>query len=362
MRLMKNRKYTDTIEKVLSVVPYSEQLRGKTFLISGATGMIGSFLIDLLMMKNKVEGLDLTIIALGRDEKKAKDRFLEYWNSGNFLFCRHSMGEPLTFPISNVDYILHLASSTHPLQYSSDPVGTLLINIEGLKELLDFGRNHGLKRFLFASSVEIYGENRGDVDRFKEDYMGYIDCNTLRACYPEGKRASEALCQGYIAQYGLDIVIARFARVYGPTMLRSDSKAIAQFLKKGIAGENIVLKSEGNQLYSYCHVADTSTAILKILFEGKKGDAYNVADEASEIMLKDLAAKIASFKDADVVFEVPDEKERKGYSTATVATLDTKKLGNIGWKPMISLDEGLKDTLAILDCVWRDDQGAIDNS
>ena len=351
MRLLENSTYLETVRRIAVDAKHSDDLRGKTFMISGATGMIGSFFIDVLMMKNELQNLDIHVVALGRSKDKAYARFLEYLDSPCFVFVEYSLGNGVAYE-GKVDYIFHLASATHPLQYSTDPVGTLLINIEGLKDLLDYGKDNGIKRFLFASSVEIYGENRGDVDSFDEKYLGYIDCNTMRACYPEGKRAAEALCQGYISQYGMDIVIPRLSRVYGPTMLKSDSKAIAQFIKKGIAGENIVLKSEGNQLYSYCYVADIASALLDVLFEGKNGEAYNVADPDSDITLKALASKIASFNGAEVVFELPDEIERRGYSKATKATLNPTKLLEIGWKPVFNFEDGMKDTMNILKDVW----------
>ena len=320
-------------------------------MISGATGMIGSFLTDVLLEKNMRENLNISIIALGRNEKKAYDRFNLWWNSSSFKFVKYSLGEKLDIH-EHVDYIFHLASATHPLQYSTDPVGTLLINIEGLKELLDWGKEHQIERFLFTSSVEIYGENRGDVDKFNESYMGYLDCNNMRACYSEGKRASEALSQGYISQYGMDIVIPRLARVYGPTMLNTDSKAISQFIKRGINGEDIILKSEGTQLFSYIFVADAVTALLKVLFEGETGEAYNVSDSLSDVMLKDLAGKIASFSGSSVKFELPNDIEKRGYSKSTKATLDSTKLEKLEWHADYPFERGLELTLEILKDIW----------
>lgn len=128
--------------------------------------------------------------------------------------------------------MFHCASNTHPRDYAADPIGTVLTGVVGTKNALDYAVLCGAKRSVFLSSVEIYGENRGDTDKFSEDYLGYIDCNTLRAGYPEGKRAGEALCQAYIEKYGMDIVIPRICRVYGPSMLKTDSKALASLSKR----------------------------------------------------------------------------------------------------------------------------------
>jgi nucleoside-diphosphate-sugar epimerase len=186
------------------------------------------------------------------------------------------------------------------------------------------------------------------VELFSEDYCGYIDSNTLRAGYPESKRCGEALCQAYIRAMDMDIVIPRLTRSYGPTMLMSDTKAISQFIRKGIAGEDIVLKSAGNQLYSYTYVADAVSGLLTILLIGEKGEAYNIADTASDLTLKDLAELIASFAGKKVVFELPDDVESAGYSKATKARLDGSKLRGLGWKPFYDISEGMTRNLQIL--------------
>ena len=134
-------------------------------------------------------------------------------------------------------------------------------------------------------------------------------------------------------QRSMDAVILRLSRVYGPTMLASDSKALAQFLKKGIAREDIVLKSLGGQYYSYTYVGDAVSAILHILLHGENGEAYNVADPASDITLKDLAGLIADCAGTKVVYELPDAVETAGYSKATRAVLDAAKLKKLGWIP-----------------------------
>ena len=349
MRLYDNKLYIEDVVRVGQLELPWEKLKDKSIMLSGATGLLGSFLIDVILEKNTTDGLNCTVYSLGRNEQKARERFSKFADDQHFIFIPYDVNQQFARDdIGTVDYILHLASNTHPMQYATDPIGTITTNIIGLQNMLEFATVHCATRFAFASSNEIYGENRGDVELFAEDYCGYIDCNTLRAGYPESKRCGEALCQAYKAQKGLDIVILRFTRSYGPTMLMSDTKAISQFIKKGISGENIVLKSAGTQYYSYQYMADSVSGLLTILLCGENGEAYNIAEEKSDIMLKDLAAIIAKINEKRVVFEIPDAVEAAGYSTATKARLDGHKLEALGWKPKYDIVGGLERTIRIL--------------
>ena len=348
MTLYENKMYLDDVNTVAGLDLPWEKLQNKSVMISGATGLVGSFLVDVLMEKNE-KGLGCKVYALGRNAERAARRFTRWEGKELLQFIPYDVTKPFErTDLDTVDYILHLASNTHPMQYSTDPIGTITTNIIGLYNMLDFAVDHKASRFAFASSNEIYGENRGDVEFFDEDYCGYINCNTMRAGYPEGKRCGEALCQAYKAQKGLDVVIPRLTRSYGPTMLMSDTKAISQFIRKGIAGEDIILKSEGTQYYSYTYVSDAVSGLLTVLLCGENGEAYNIADEASDIMLKDLAAIIADTAGKKVVFELPDAVEAAGYSKATKARLNGNKLKALGWKPAYDMKGGLSRTIEIL--------------
>lgn len=349
MILIENILYFEDIKRVAEQPLPWDKLKGRTLLISGATGLIGSFLIDVVMYLNKEQGLNCKVLALGRNEEKAKARFSYCYESTKFQFIPYDIN--LSFErddIGDVDYVLHLASNTHPVAYSTDPIGTITTNIIGTQNMLEFAYVHHATRCAFASSNEIYGENRGDVEKFDEHYCGYIDCNTMRAGYPESKRCGEALCQAYIKQKDMDIVIPRLTRSYGPTMLMSDTKAISQFIRKAIAGEDIVLKSEGTQYYSYTYMADAVCGLLYVLLYGERGEAYNIADDASDIMLKDLAKIIANSVGRKVVFEIPDAVESSGYSKATKARLESRKLQVLGWSAMYNIEDGIKRTINIL--------------
>ncbi|MCD7790135.1 MAG: NAD-dependent epimerase/dehydratase family protein [Bacteroides thetaiotaomicron] len=349
MRVYENQLYKEDIEYVANLGLPWELLKDSSILISGASGLVGSCLIDVIMHKNATTGLNCMVYAMGRNEEKAKERFLYCWDDDKFTFISHDINKSLEIAgLDEVGYVLHMASNTHPVAYATDPIGTVTTNIIGTNNMLEFAVNHNAKRFAFVSSNEIYGENRGDVEFFDEHYCGYIDSNTMRAGYPESKRCGEALCQAYIKQKGIDIVIPRLTRSYGPTMLMSDTKAISQFIRKGVAGEDIVLKSAGTQYYSYTYVADAVAGLFTVLLKGECGAAYNIADESGDIMLKDLAGVIAIYVGANVVFELPDDVEKAGYSTATKARLEGSKLHRLGWSPKYDIKTGIERTISIL--------------
>lgn len=350
MYLYENDLYIQDIKYVCNLDLPWEKLESKSILLSGATGLLGSFLVDVLLSKD----IDCTVYALGRSKEKANARFSKWLNNDHLVFIPYDINKPFVrSDMGAIDYVIHMASNTHPLQYSTDPIGTITTNIIGAQNMLEFASTHFSTRFVFASSNEVYGENRGDVEFFKEDYCGYINHNTMRAGYPESKRCAEALCQAYRTQKGLDIVIPRLTRSYGPTMLMTDTKAISQFIKKSIAGEDIVLKSAGTQYYSYTYVADAVSGLLYIILKGENGEAYNIADERSDIMLKDLAKVIANIAGKKVVFEIPDVIEAAGYSTASKARLDGKKLKELGWTARYDIQSGLERTIDILKCGKR---------
>lgn len=325
-----------------------EELEGASLLVTGATGLIGTCLIDLLMEHNRESGRKpVEIWALGRSRERLRRRFADYEGEAAFHFLIQDICTPLP-PDRGFSYIINGASNAHPAAYSSDPVGTILTNVQGLSSLLAHAVQHGTRRVLEISSVEIYGQNRGDAMCFSEEYCGNIDCNTVRAGYPESKRVCEALCQAYRKQYGLAVCIARPSRVYGPTMLEADNKATAQFIRHAVQGENIVLKSSGKQRYSYTYALDAATAFLTILLRGEDGEAYNIADSRSTLTLMELAEKAAHLGSSRVIHAAASPTEDAGFSHLENGVMDAGKLQALGWRAATGIDDGLSRTVRIL--------------
>ena len=335
MNYYETKLYKTEIKKNIEHNNMLQTFNGKVCVVTGARGMIGSELIDTIMLANQCCGLNCKVYGIVRNMSAASERFHSFINED---FIRVN---------ENVDYIIHGASNTHPVYYATRPIETILTNTVGTSRVLEFASEHKCQKFIFLSSVEVYGENRGDVDKFTEDYLGYLDSNTLRAGYPEGKRVGEALCQAYIEEKNLDCIIPRISRCYGPGLLNEDSKALSQFIHKAVNGEDIVLKSKGTQLYSYIYAADAVSAILFLTADGQKGEAYNLSGIESDITLAELAGYIAAIAGTKVIYDIPDEKEAAGYSKATKALLDTDKIERLGWRSQYSIKDGIKRTLEL---------------
>lgn len=337
--------YIDDIMSVATLNLPWEKLDDCNILITGATGLIGSCLVEVLMSR---PGKNYNVYASGRNEERARARFKEFAEDSKFHYFKYDVMKPLEGDI-NFQYIIHAASNASPNFFATKPVEVIKANIDGVSNLMDYGLLHDLRRFLFVSSGEVYGEGDGRV--FTEDYSGYVNPTSPRSCYPSSKRAAETLCVSYVEEYGVDTVIARPCHIYGPNFTEKDNRVYAQFVRNVLNNEDIVLKSAGSQYRSWCYVVDCVSALLYILLKGEKGQAYNIADSSSNITIKELAELIAEIGGKNVVFNAPAAPEKAGYNVVNKSIYSSDKIYELGWRVECSLKQNMTKTIAALSYV-----------
>ena len=338
--MIENKIYRDALEKTIPHIAIGDG----SVLVTGASGLIGSCLIDLLVLANEY-GRNFEVYALGRSKDKLSARFKSFADSGQLHFIEQDIRKPLGGSI-NFDYIIHGASNADPKSYALYPVETMLINMVGTENILDYCKKHPQTRVILLSTFEVYGNAGRDV--YSETDYGILDLEVLRNCYPESKRCAEQLLRCYVDEYKINAVIGRLCSIYGPTMAKDDSKAHAQFIRNALKGENIVLKSKGEQRRTYCYVIDAVTALLFILAKGVSGEAYNISYENSIASIADVAETVSKIAGTNVVFDLPDEIESRGFSKPQNCILNNKKIRDLDWHGSYSLEEGLTETLLIL--------------
>ena len=344
--MIKNKIYLSDLDKITQIgIPY-KLLINKKIMITGAVGLIGSYLIDLLMYYNQKYNTNIKIIAISRSEERIKTRFSDYINNQNFSYFIQDISEPINYNLS-VDYIIHLASNADPATFKDDPVGTIKGNVFGLYNLLEYARLNQISRLLYVSTGEVYGQASSDIKEFNEEYSGYVNPNVTRSCYPNSKRCSETLCVSYTDEYHVSTVIARPSHIYGPTMNKRDSRVYAEFIRNVLANEDIVLKSLGKPIRSYTYVADCVSALLYILLLGKDKEAYNIANKNSIVSIRELAEKIAKIGKRKVIFDIPEDSNANN-NPMQCGVLNSNKLECLGWHGIYDIDEGLNTTINIL--------------
>ena len=331
--------YKEDILKIFEQDLPWQGLSEANVLVTGATGLIGGCMVEALMMN---PNRDYHVYSSGRNEERARLRFKEFADDVAFHFVKYDVMQPLQSDVC-FDYIIHAASNASPNFFANSPVEVIKSNIDGVIHLMDYGLSHGMKRFLYVSSGEVYGEGDGRV--FSEDYSGYVDCAKPRACYPSSKRAAETLCVSYAAEYGVDVVIARPCHTYGPFFTEQDNRVYAQFIRNVLQGEDIVMKSTGEQFRSWCYVVDCVSALLHILLKGTNSEAYNIADAESNISIRELAETIAGIGGHKVVIDIPEADEIRGFNPVTKSVFSTNKLELLGWTPQYHIPEGLEHTI-----------------
>lgn len=330
-----------------SNLPFDEY-KNKTFLITGATGLIGSLLVKTLGYLNEKRSLNARILAVVRSKEKAKTILGEEKEELSYVLCDLAKDELLVE--EPCDYIIHAAAVTTSKIMVSDPVGTIRTAIDGTEKLLKLAVEKKVKAFVYVSSMEIYGQPLTE-GKTKEKDLGYVDIGTVRSCYPEGKRMCECLCTAYASQYGVNVMSARLAQTFGAGILPTENRVFAQFARSAMQKEDIVLHTTGESEGNYVYTADAIRAILLLLAKGQKGEAYNIANEESHITIRDMA-KLVAEEIADhriqVVIDIPNDSAALGYAPPVRMWLDSSKMRALGWEPKVGLKEAYQRMIAFM--------------
>lgn len=319
-----------------------DEFRGKSFLVTGATGLIGSLLVKTLLYCNRVHGLDLKVYAVVRSLEKARGIFGEGDDSPEYVVCDLAKDE--IDCSGTCDYVIHAAAVTTSKLMVSDPVGTIGTSIEGTEKLLKLAVNKNTKAFVYISSMEIYGQPVTEGKTAEKD-LGFIDISKVRSCYPESKRMCECLCNAYAAQYGLHVMSARLAQTFGAGILPTENRVFAQFARSAMNGEDIVLHTTGESEGNYVYTADAILAILTLLLRGASGEAYNIANEESHTTIRHMAELVAgeiAGNSIKVVIDIPKDSASLGYAPPVKMQLDASKMRALGWEPVIGLAEAYR--------------------
>jgi len=335
-----NDSYWQDVKKVLPAVKNISSLFGKSVLITGGTGLICSGVVDILYYLNKNENANIKIYLAGRSEERTAKRFYNMVAGKDYFFVKYDATVSSELDV-DADYIIHGASNANPAAYVAEPVETMAANFIGLNNLLSLAAKKNAKRVLYLSSSEVYGQKDSMDPYFENDY-GFLDILNQRASYPSSKRAAETLCVAYSMEYNLDTVIVRPGHIYGPAVIPSDNRATAQFTRNAVNREDIVMKSAGSQLRSYCYSLDCASAILAVLLNGERENAYNISNPDSIITISAIAKAIANAAGRKLTFENPADAEAKGYNLMSNSSLDSKKLEGLGWYAVFSPEEGAR--------------------
>ena len=324
-----------------------KELYGQTIMITGASGLIGSYFLNTLIKLNEDYSADIKIIPLIRNLNKLDKEVVD---KDYVIPIVQDITNPITYD-GNVDYIIHAASPASPPLMREKPVETNFANTIGTANALTFAKEHNTKKFLFTSSREVYGQNISDEKYFKENDIGIINQLIPRNSYAESKKAAENMCLGFNEEYGLDTKIVRLGQTFGPGMNINGGMVHTEFLKMLLNNEDILLKSDGSSLRTYTYISDAVSAMFKIILKSKD-IVYNATNNQNEVSIKELAEIIVNLcpeKKSKIVFDIEEEKEGYDYKTFKFCLISAEKIADeLGWAPKYSIDEGLKRTIEYL--------------
>lgn len=321
-----------------------EQFRGKTVLITGATGRLGMYLVEAINKADIDWNLNITILALARNEKRLAEVFGASLQLPNIHPLVQDIEEPIRWD-GDVHYIFHTAGLASPRDFTRWPVNTLWGHVQGTRNVLELAREKKSEKVLYVSTVEIYGEWTKE-EEIREEDMGPIYCDHARACYPEAKRLCETMLASYEAQYQVPYMGVRLCHTFGPGISLEDGRAFSEFICNVIEGKDIILQSEGNAVRTYTYVADAIGAMLLAFTKGKD-HYYNIANLENLISIRELAELIAGLdvKGKVKVQYAEQNGQKLNYLPFKLGIMNVDRITELGWRPQVGLRDAFRYTL-----------------
>ena len=334
----------EDINLIINSFPDWEFFRNKRVLVTGANGMLPSYMIDVLMSISNEFGI--TIIGLVRNLEKSRMRLGYWFDNSNFQLFIHDVNIPFEYN-GKIDIIIHAASQASPKFYGADPIGTLSTNTIGTMNMLELAYRKEVEVFLYFSSGEIYGELTESQIPTIENMGGYIDSMNVRSCYAESKRMGENICASYLAQKDVNVKIVRPFHTYGPGMALDDGRVYADFLKNCLLNEDICIRSDGKARRAFCYLTDATLGFFTVLVKGIVGEAYNVGNPNEEHSISELAEILLNIfpeKNLKIRFDKNSSQSTYLKSPITRNTPSTLKIEQLGWLPSVAVNTGFKRT------------------
>lgn len=328
----------EDIQLFASRFALATELEGKTIAITGSTGLLGACMVHCLLALKVQRGVNLHIVAVARNMEKAVHLFGEEREGLSYYQYDFSATEPFQ-PKRKVDYLFHFAAPTASKDFVEKPVETMNTVYMGMQNILNYAEQTKLESLVLASTLEVYGTITDDSTPLTEDKQGYLNPMATRSSYPLAKRAAEALCHNYAVEKQVKVKVARLAQTFGAGVSKQDNRVFAQFARSVIHDEDIILHTTGELSRCYCYTTDAISAMLYILLKGEDGTAYNVANEATYISIRQMAELVAKTFNPDHVHVVIEMQEGLGYSPTTKLRLDTQRIQTLGWTPYYNMKD-----------------------
>lgn len=319
----------------------AEAFADRTVFVTGATGLLGSQVVKTLACFNRKSNTNIKILALVRNEEKARKIFGTLLDCGDVKIRLGDINQKIVID-DTVDYIIHGASPTSSKYFVSNPVETIHTALDGTTHVLEFAREKQVMGVLYLSSLEVYGTPDSAKTTIREQDYGYIEPLSARSSYSEGKRMVECLCASYASEYRVPVKIARLSQTFGPGVEYNDGRVFAEFARCAMERKDIVLHTAGNTVRSYCYTRDALEAFFYILIYGKEGEAYNVTNMETAVSIREMAQLVCDlFREAQikVTLDMPEDLSTFGYNPEMVIRLDSGKLEALGWRATVGLEE-----------------------